>query len=415
MTAARHPFAYRDFRYLWMARVCAMLAHSGLVVALGWAVYDEARLSMGIGAAALRLGRIGLVQFLPILLLSPVTGLAADRFDRRQVVRLALLGQFLCPAALTLMEMGPGQTLYALYGAAALFAAARAFYMPAMNALPAALVPRETLPQAIAFSAIAGRVGGILGPVLGGFAYAGGAVWAFALCAALLATAILLQFQIRPIVQRPIQGDRRALAQMIEGFHYVMGNRLLLGAISLDMFAVLLGGTNALLPIFARDILHMGPEGLGALRAAASIGALTMAAWLSWRPVRDNVGRKMLVAVAIYGIATIGFGLSRTLILSLLCLIVLGAADMVSVYIRQSLVQIATPDDRRGRVGAITGLFIAGSNELGEMESGVAAALLGPVGAVLLGGAGAILLAGLWARLFPELPAARRFEQVDAN
>lgn len=413
MTVPRHPFAYRDFRYLWTARICAMLGHSGLVVALGWAIYDEARLSMGIRAAALRLGLIGLVQFLPILLLSPVTGLAADRFDRRKVVRFALLGQWLCPAALTLLAWGPGQSLYALYLAAALFSAARAFYMPAMNALPAALVPRQTLPQAIAISAIAGRIGGISGPVLGGFAYALGAVWAFALCAALLAVAILLQLRIRPIVQRPIAGNSRALAQMLDGFRYVMGSRLLLGAISLDMFAVLLGGTNALLPIFARDVLHVGPEGLGALRAASSAGALVMASWLSWRPVHVNVGTKMLLAVAIYGIATIGFGLSRALPLSVLCLIILGAADMVSVYIRQSLVQIATPDDRRGRVGAISGLFIAGSNELGEMESGVAAALLGPVGAVLLGGAGAILLAGLWARLFPELPAARRFEQVD--
>lgn len=391
-----------------------MLAHSGLVVALGWAVYDAARLSMGIRAAALRLGLIGLIQFLPILLLSPITGLAADRFDRRQVVRLSMLGQLACPAMLALLAFGPGQELATLYLAAALFAAARAFYMPAMNALPPALVPRPALPQAIAISAIAGRIGGILGPVMGGFAYALGAGWAFAGSAILLGIALLLHLQIRPIVQSFHQDGRRAWHLMLEGLHYVLHNRLLLGAISLDMFAVLLGGVTALLPIFARDILHIGPAGLGLLRGASSVGALATATWLSWRPVRENVGSKMLIAVALFGLATIGFGLSRSVSLSMFCLALLGAADMVSVYIRQSLVQIATPDDKRGRVGAISGLFIAGSNELGEMETGVAAAFLGPVGAVIMGGAGAIGLALMWHRLFPELAAARRFDQVES-
>lgn len=412
MDDARHPFAYRDFRYFWTARSCAMLAHSGLVVALGWAVYDEARLSMGIRAAALRLGLIGLVQFLPILLLSPVTGLTADRFDRRKVVRTALAAQWLCPAALTVLAFGPGQNLYALYLAAALFAGARAFYQPAMNALPPALVPPVALPQAIAVTAIAGRIGAILGPVLGGFAYAVAPGWAFALSAALLLVALLLHLRIRPIAQKPMTDSRGAIPQMLDGFHYVLTNRLLLGAISLDMFAVLLGGTSAMLPIFARDVLHVGPEGLGQLRAASSIGALATAIWLSWRPVRADVGMKMLLSVALFGVATIGFGLSRSMPLSLLCLAVAGAVDMVSVYIRQSLVQLATPDDKRGRVGAISSLFVAGSNELGEMESGVAAALLGPVTAVVAGGACAIGLALLWMRLFPELPRARRFDTL---
>ncbi|WBQ15705.1 MFS transporter [Sphingobium yanoikuyae] len=412
MDAPGHPFRYRDFRYFWAARICAMLAHSGLVVTLGWAVYDEARLSMGIRAAALRLGLIGLVQFLPILALSPVTGLTADRFDRRVVVRVALLGQWVCPAVLTLLAFGPGTNLYALYLAAALFAGARAFYQPAMNALPPALVPPAALPQAIAVTAIAGRIGAISGPMLGGFAYAIGQGWAFALSAALLAVAIGLHLCIRPITQKPLVDTRGPLAQMLDGFHYVMTNRLLLGAISLDMFAVLLGGTTALLPIFARDVLHSGPEGLGLLRAASSIGALGTAAFLSWRPVRSYVGARMLWSVGLFGIATIGFGLSRSMALSLACLALAGAADMVSVYIRQSLVQLATPDDKRGRVGAISSLFVAGSNELGEMESGVAAALLGPVMAVIVGGAGAIGLALLWARLFPELPRTRRFETL---
>jgi MFS family permease len=415
MSDPRHPFAFRDFRYFWVARICAMLAHSGLVVALGWAVYDEARLSMGIRAAALRLGLIGLVQFLPILLLSPFTGFTADRFDRRQVVRVALIGQILCPAALTLLAFGPGQNLYALYLAAALFAGARAFYQPAMNALPPALVPSATLPQAIAVTAIAGRIGAIMGPVLGGFAYALAQGWAFALSVALLLVALMLHLRIRPIAQKPLADPRGAVAQMLEGFRYVMQNRLLLGAISLDMFAVLLGGATALLPIFARDVLHVGPEGLGQLRAASSVGALATAAWLSWRPVRTHVGAKMLLSVALFGVMTIGFGLSRSMPLSLLCLTVAGAADMVSVYIRQSLVQLATPDDKRGRVGAISSLFVAGSNELGEMESGLAAALLGPVGAVVAGGACAVGLAALWARLFPELPRATDFARAPVS
>ncbi|NWK98381.1 MFS transporter [Sphingobium lactosutens] len=412
MDATRHPFAYRDFRYFWTARICAMLAHSGLVVALGWAVYDEARLSMGIRAAALRLGLIGLVQFLPILLLIPFTGLAADRFDRRMVVRAALIGQLFCPAALTFLAFGPGQNLYALYLAAALFAGARAFYQPAMNALPPALVPPGTLPQAIAVTAIAGRIGAILGPVLGGFAYALAEGWAFAFSATLLLVALLLHLQIRPISQKPLADRRGAIVQMIDGFRYVLTNRLLLGAISLDMFAVLLGGTTAMLPIFARDVLDIGPEGLGQLRAASSIGALATAISLSWRPVREDVGTKMLLSVGLFGLATIGFGLSRSMPLSLLCLAVAGAVDMVSVYIRQSLTQLATPDDKRGRVGAISSLFVAGSNELGEMESGIAAALLGPVAAVVAGGACAIGLAALWARLFPELLRARRFDTL---
>ncbi|QGP81159.1 MFS transporter [Sphingobium sp. CAP-1] len=412
MVDARHPFSYRDFRLFWAARICAMLAHSGLVVALGWAVYDEARLSMGIRAAALRLGLIGLVQFLPILFLSPFTGLAADRFDRRKVVRVALTGQLLCPAALTFLAFGSGQNLYALYLAAALFAGARAFYQPAMNALPPALVPPAALPQAIAVTAIAGRIGAIMGPVLGGFAYAVAEGWAFALSTGLLLVALLLHLQIRPIVQKPLTDGRGAIPQMLDGFHYVLTHRLLLGAISLDMFAVLLGGTNAMLPIFARDVLHVGPEGLGQLRAASSIGALATAIWLSWRPVRDDVGAKMLIAVGIFGAATIGFGLSRSMPLSLIFLAAAGAVDMVSVYIRQSLIQLATPDDKRGRVGAISSLFVAGSNELGEMESGVAAALLGPVAAVVVGGACAIGIAALWVRLFPDLLKARRFETL---
>lgn len=411
----KHPFAYRDFRFFWAARVCAMLGHSALILSLGWAVYDSARLSMSVREASLRLGLIGLVQFAPMLLLSPVSGLVADSFDRRVVVRLTLLAQLACAAVLMGMSQAGGVSLILLYLVAALFAAARAFYLPAMNALAPNLVPVEVLPRAIALNAIAGRVGGIVGPVLGGYAYALSPAAAYAVTSLLLGAAFFCQLGIA------VQGGQRQLLKgaplvlMREGLHYVLGNRLLLGAISLDLFAVLLGGVTALLPIYARDVLHIGPDGLGHLRAASSVGALATALLMSWRPIEQDVGPKMLVSVAIFGAATIAFGLSTSMPLSLACLMLLGAADMISVYVRQSMIQMATPDDKRGRVGAISTLFISASNELGELESGLLAAALGPVGAVVAGGVCSILIAGAWARLFPELRAARRFEQIEAT
>lgn len=414
-TAPRHPLAIPAYRAFWIARICAMLAQSNLVVVLGWAVYDVARSSMDMKAASLRIGLIGLSQFLPVLLINPFAGLVADRHDRRMVVRLALLAQMAAVGVLVVLEALGQADLPVFYLVAAGFAAGRGFYAPAMNALAPALVPPEILPRAIAVSAIAGRIGGIVGPVLGGFAYGLAPEAAYGLTLALLLAALLAQLAIGPhgANRRVVEG--KPLAHIIEGLRYVTRNRILLGAISLDLFAVLLGGATAMLPVYARDILHVGPTGLGLLRSASSVGAVSTALWLSWRPVDDRVGPKMLVAVALFGVASAVFGVSRWLPLSLAMLALAGAADMISVYVRQTLVQVVTPDAMRGRVGATSALFITASNELGEMESGLMGALMGPVGSVVFGGVSAVAVALAWGRLFPELRRVQRFEEVVAR
>lgn len=406
------PFAFRDFRLFWVARLATTLAQSSIVIAVGWQTYDIARETMGIREAALQLGLIGLFQFAPLFFLTPLTGWAADRFDRRHIARLSLLIQLTCALLLVYLGVTGSTSLHALFAVAALLGAARAFYQPSMNALAPNLVPREVLPRAIATSAIAGRMGAILGPVAGGYAYAVAPFAAYAMSATLLLVSLVCISFVRPRERIDIRGTRHPIHQMAEGFRYVIHNRLLLGAISLDLFAVLLGGATALLPIFARDVLAVGPSGLGHLRAAPAVGAMITAVWMSHRPLQHHVGLKMLGAVAVYGVATVGFGLSRWLPLSLFCLFILGASDMVSVCVRQSLMQMSTPDEMRGRVGAISTLFISASNELGEAESGFLAALIGPIAAVVAGGAGAVAIAFAWAKLFPQLVATNDF--VDA-
>lgn len=409
MTETTFPFAYRDFRLFWVARIFAMLAQSSMVLSIGWEVYDVARLTMSVKEAAFRLGLIGFFQFFPVLLLTPISGLVADRVDRRMIAVASLSVQWLGAVLLSVMAFGSTVNLLALYCVATAMGVFRAFYMPSMNALGPTLVPRVALPRAIAANAMAGRAGSILGPVLGGMAYALGPGFSFALTASMLLVSMTCLFFIHMRMDAAERSTAHPFVQMREGLSYVFSNRLLLGTISLDLFAVLLGGATAILPAYARDILHVGPQGLGLLRASPAMGALTMAVWFAWRPIRNQVGGAMLVAVAIYGVGTMGFGLSRWLPLSVLSLVVLGGADMVSVVIRQSLMQLHTPNEMRGRVGAISTLFISASNELGEAESGFLAAMLGPVAAVVLGGAGAVVVAALWSRWFPELRAARRF------
>jgi MFS family permease len=405
-----HPLAIVSWRWFWLARILAVLGQSNFVVVLGWAVYDAARVSLDMRAASFRIGLIGLAQFLPVLLLNPVAGLAADRFDRRAVVRLSLTGQTLSVAALFLAELAGFREPWLVYAAAAAFAASRAFYMPATNALGPSLVPIEVLPQAIAISAVGSRIGAIMGPVIGGFAYGLGGFWAYALTAALLGLSIGAQMRVGTPLRAAARADGHPVRRIVEGLAYVMRTRMLLGAISLDLFAVLFGGATALLPAYARDILHVGPAGLGLLRSATSVGSVGTALWLSARPISEGIGPKMLGSVALFGLATVVFGLSSSLWLSIAMLALLGASDMVSVYIRQTLVQVVTPDPMRGRVGATSTLFVSASNELGEMESGLAAALLGPVTAVVAGGALAVAIAGAWAWIFPELRHVRRFE-----
>jgi MFS family permease len=404
------PFAIRDFRFYWIARLASTIAQMSMVIVIGWQVYDIARLTMDTRSAALQLGFIGMVQFLPLFALTLVTGWVADRVDRRQIARASIALEIICAAILGWHAYEGTTTLPILFVVAGLLGVARAFAGPALSALAPNLVPREILPRAIALSSIAWQSGAIAGPALGGYLYAWAPVMPYAASAGLFTLSLFCMFMIRPIVRTEIGGSKNPWKQMVDGLHYVRQNRLVLGAISLDLFAVLLGGATAMLPVFARDILDAGPTGLGHLRAAPAVGATLTALWFSFRPLKRNVGAKMLWAVAVFGAATIVFGLSRSMPLSLACLALLGAADMLSVYVRQSLIQLYTPNEMRGRVSAVSTLFISASNELGEAESGFLAALVGPVVAVVGGGIGAIAVTLMWAKWFPELRLARSFD-----
>ena len=410
MAEAPHPLRIRDFRFYWTARLASTVAQMAMVIVIGWQVYDIARRTMDPREAALQLGLIGVVQFVPLFLLTLLTGWTADRVDRRFVARASIALEIFCAALLGWLTWSGHVTLPWLFVVAALLGVARAFAAPALSALAPNLVPRAVLPRAIALSSIAWQSGAIAGPALGGYLYAWTPYMPYAVSGGLFALSLVCMFMIGPKPRSAIEGSKNPWRQMIDGLSYVRQNRLVLGAISLDLFAVLLGGATAMLPVFARDVLDAGPAGLGHLRAAPAVGATLTALWFAWRPLKRNVGVKMLGAVGVFGAATIVFGLSRFMPLSLFCLALLGAADMFSVYIRQSLIQLYTPDEMRGRVGAVSTLFISASNELGEAESGFLAALIGPVTAVIAGGVGAIAVTLLWARWFPELRRARTFE-----
>jgi MFS family permease len=407
--APRSPFAYRDYRFYWFARLLSTIAQMAMVIVIGWQVYDIARQTMDIGEAAFQLGLIGVVQFVPLFLLTLVSGWTADRVDRRHIARAVLALEMLCAAILFWATWTEAINLPILFSVAGLLGIARAFAGPAFGALAPNLVPREVLPQAIAMSSMAWQSGSIAGPAVGGLLYDVTPHLPYAVSAILFGVSTLAVFLIRP-VPRPAAQSGSPWRQMMEGLVYVRRNKLVLGAITLDLFAVLLGGATAMLPVYARDILHVGPEGLGPLRAAPAIGATLTALYFSFRPIRTNVGVKMLAAVVVFGAATALFGLSTWMPLSLAMLALLGAADMFSVYIRQSLIQLHTPDAMRGRVGAASTLAISASNELGEARAGFSAALIGPVTAVVAGGIGAIAVTLLWARYFPQLRAARTFD-----
>jgi MFS family permease len=410
------PLAIGDFRLFWLTRFASVTASTGLVVVLGYQLYDIARSAYGmsIAGASFQLGLLGLVQFVPMVLLSPVAGVVADRFERRMVAAGALAITTGMALLLAWVSRAGLASLPVLFALAALIGVSRVFLGPATSAIPANIVPAALLPRAVAMSSIAWQGASVLGPAAGGLLYASGAALTYTAAAVLQVLAILALLAIRPVPPPP--GNRKAhpWRQLVEGLAYVRDQRFLLGCISLDLFAVLLGGATALLPVYARDILlvdgvPVGAHGLGLMRAAPALGAALVAAVLAVRPLASGVGSKMLWSVIIYGLATVGFGLSRDFTLSLALLALLGAADMVSVFIRSALVQLNTPDDKRGRVAAISGLAISASNELGEMESGLAAALAGPTGAVVLGGVGAVVITLAWARLFPELGRVRSF------
>lgn len=414
---ARSPLAYRDYRFYWLARFSAVMATMAIVVVLGYQLYDTARSDYGMSVkqASFQLGLLGLAQFVPLAVLTPVAGWAADRFERRLVARFANTIDMGIAIALAWLTANDAATLPLLFLMAALHGVARVFVGPSMSAIVPNIVPPEILPRAIAMNSIAWQTASVIGPAVGGILYAQDPALSYWVSAGLLAIASIFVTLIKPIRTRTIKGEAHPFRQMVDGLSYTWNERFLLGAITLDLFAVLLAGATALLPVYARDILHVGPEGLGYLRAAPAVGAASLALWFAFRPLKSNVGIKMLWAVVVFGFATIGFGLSKDFFLSLGFLVLLGSADMLSVYVRSSLVQLNTPDDMRGRVGAVSNLAISSSNELGELQSGVAAALLGPVGAVVFGGVGAIGITALWAWLFPELRNARTFEPQYRN
>ena len=403
------PLRIPDFRAFWLARLTATIAQMSMVIVIGWQVYDIARQTMTVGDAAFQLGLVGLVQFVPLFLLTPVSGWVADRLDRRHVGRAVVALEMLCALVLFAATWTGQISIPILFAVAAVLGVARAFAGPALGALAPNLVPREMLPRAIALSSTAWQSGAIVGPAIGGILYDITPHLSYGVSTALFAFATLCLFFIGPVPRSSIEPGK-PLRRMVEGLQYVGRNRLVLGAITLDLFAVLLGGVTAMLPIYARDILEVGAQGLGPLRAAPALGATLTAIIFSFRPIHTNVGVKMLSAVVVFGAATAIFGISQSFALSLAMLAILGAADMFSVYIRQSLIQLHTPDEMRGRVAAASTLAISASNELGEARGGFTAAWIGPVTATVAGGIAAIVITTAWAFLFPELRRARTFD-----
>jgi MFS family permease len=401
-------FRQRSFVLFWTSRFLTVLGAQAQGVTIAWQVYALARRSgESVERAALLLGLIGLAQFLPLFALSLVAGDAADRHDRRGVIVLCLVAEIVCVGALAGLSLAGVTAFWPIFALAILFGAARAFFNPASTALAPTLVPPALLPRAVAWNSLSWQSASIGGYALGGLLCAISPTTSYLVVAGLYLAAIATILFVRAMT-RQVKHTASRIELMKEGLSYVWRQKIVFGSISLDLVAVLLGGATALLPVFARDILHVGAQGFGLLRASPAVGATIVAAWLGTRPIRRSAGIKMFAGVAVFGAATIAFALSRSMILSMLALAVLGGGDMISVFVRQSLVQIVTPDHMRGRVSAVSTLFIGASNELGEFESGVAARLLGPVGAALFGGVGALVATGLWAKLFPELRKADR-------
>ena len=384
----------RPFIAFWLARVGTASGFQMLAVAIGWQLYS-------LTGSVLDLGLVGLVEFLPKILFILLTGHVADRFDRRKVAALCQSAQGLVALALLIGSTVDGITRETIFLIAFLLGTARAFEMPTTQALLPNIVPPGLFPAAVAASASAMQTATIVAPAFGGLLYAVDAGWVYGSAVLLYACALSLMLSL-PAQHKPLK-QKVSLESLLAGFRFIRSRPEVFGAVSMDMVAVLLGGATALLPVFAKDILLTGPWGLGLLRSAPALGALLMSIWLARFPIERKVGPVMFVSVAIFGVATIGFGLSSSLWFSLATLVVLGAADMISMVIRGAFVQLQTPDAMRGRVGAVNGLFIGASNQLGDFRAGVSAAWFGTVPAVLIGGVGAIVVSGLWIRLFPTL------------
>ena len=407
--AGRVAFTHPNFVSYTLARFFVVVALEMQSVAVRWRVYE-------ITKRPLDLGYVGLAQFAPGFVLFLFAGHAADLFDRRKLLIWCYSGFALCSALLLAISRRAPQSVHSIYVILVLLGIFRCFNSPASRALLPQLVPEEHFANAVAWNASTFQIATIAGPAIGGIAYAlfrgPEAVYAIAVSVSILATLFTSRIHVRPtspekeLAERVAEKEPVSLRTVLAGFHFIWEKKLILGSISLDMFAVLLGGAVALLPIYAREILHTGPWGLGLLRSAPGVGAALMAIAVAHRPIRRHAGLTMLVAVAAFGVLTILFGISHSLILSLIALFLTGAADMVSVIIRATLVQVATPDEMRGRVNAVDMLFIGVSNELGEFESGLTAQWFGTVPAVVLGGVGTLLVIATWAWLFPELRKA---------
>ena len=387
-------FSHRGFVRLWFARVAGTIGSQMVMLALGWQMYE-------LTGSAWDLGLVGLFQFLPALLLVLVAGHVVDRHQRAHVLALCLTFQAVIAALMCAASIQGAMRREWLLLLSVALGTLRAFQMPAQQALTPSLVPAGLLPRALAFSSTGMQAAIIVGPAAGGALYVAGAQWTYAACTCLFVVATALCATIR--YEHVPPSEDASIATLFAGLRFVARRKVVLGAMSLDLFAVLLGGATALLPIYAKDVLNVGPQGLGLLRGAPAVGALAMSLALTRWPIRHRSGRRMLGAVAVYGVTMVVFGWSTVFALSLAALAVGGAADMVSVVIRQTLVQLDTPNAMRGRVSAVNSVFIGASNQLGEFESGATAALFGPVGSVVLGGLGTCLVAAAWWRLFPEL------------
>jgi MFS family permease len=397
--ASSNALHHRPYIFYLAALGSAGFAVQIMSVAVGWQVYDLTR-------NPLDLGFVGLAQFLPALLLVLVTGLIADKFNRRLIIALCLLVEVACAFGLLVFTLSDFRHVWPIFVILAGFGTARAFLNPAADALAPNLLPKTALAHGISLNSMTWQITTITGPVAGGLLYGISGEFAYALAACLMVLAICCVVLVGRVPQDN-HAQETNLATLLAGFKFIRSEKIVLGAISLDLFAVLLGGAVALLPIYARDILEVGPWGLGLLRAGPGIGAIIMAIWLSKFPIKDHAGVILFLFVAGFGFCTIVFGLSKSVPLSIVALALMGACDMVSVYVRETLMQLWTPDAVRGRVNAVNRVFIGASNELGEFRAGVVAAWIGAVAAVVIGGAGTMAVAFFWSRWFPELRYAR--------
>lgn len=410
-----NPWIIRDFQLLWFGRLAATLAIQIQSTAVIWQVLDIARLGgASVEKAALYAGAVGLMQFLPLMLLTLPAGEMADRRDRRLTVAASVAGELVCAVIFLVLALRGSPPLWSLLAVAVLFGTCRAFLAPASQAFTPMVVGRAALPRAIVAQSLGFQTGAIAGPALGGLLLGVSIPLAYGVSGVLLVAALTAILMVRTS-GKPANaeeggsfGDR--VQAVAEGLSYIWKTRVVIGAISLDLVVVLLAGVALLIPIFARDILKIGPEGFGLFRASFGVGAFVMALFLSRFPIVRRGGVWMFGAVGVFGVCTLVFGLSRIAWLSGLALFIAGAADMISVNIRQTLIQLATPDHMRGRVSSVSMLFIGASNELGDAFTGLVASLLRPVGAAVFGGVGALIATGVWARLFPGLRNADRLE-----